>query len=105
MVILPQIIKCGLRVLNVVFSNSGASTEKLEEGRNIVESLKDLKGGYQTILTGDDVDGIKSYAEKEKIDWITMIPKKHSLAEELFKRSTTKELLHYIHAPVICISE
>lgn len=92
-----------LVVLNLIFSNVGATNEKLEEGRYIVEYLKDLKPTYRTILTEDVVDGINEFAEKEKADWIAIIPRKHSLAEQLFKRSTTKDLIHHIQIPVLCI--
>lgn len=94
-----------LFVLNIEYSNTGTSVEKMKESAVVTELLKDLKPSYQTIVSGDITFGINWFADKEKIDWMVMIPKKHKLTEKMFSRSQTKELLHHTHLPVLCMHE
>jgi nucleotide-binding universal stress UspA family protein len=94
-----------LHVLNVVYNHSGSTEEKLTELKLSGELLKDLKPAYDTILSADTIYGINWFAEKEKIDWVVVIPKKHNLMEKMFSRSHTKELLHHTHLPVLCMHD
>lgn len=94
-----------LFVLNIEFSKTPASAEKIKESETITELLKELKPSYQTIIAGDITFGINWFADKEKIDWMVVIPKKHKLVEKMFSRSQTKELLHHTHLPILCIHE
>jgi nucleotide-binding universal stress UspA family protein len=94
-----------LHVLNVEYNHSGATEEKIAESRHVGELLKELKPSYETILSTDTIYGINWFAEKEKIDWVVVIPKKHNLMEKMFSRSHTKELLYHTHLPVLCIHE
>ncbi|GAB2833657.1 universal stress protein [Ferruginibacter profundus] len=94
-----------LYVLNIEYNNTLTSDEKLKESQHVSELLYDLKPAYQTIISGDITNGINWFADKEKIDWMVMIPKKHNLVEKVFGRSQTKELLHHTHLPVLCMHE
>lgn len=94
-----------LFVLNIIFNHSGTSSEKMEESRYVGEVLKEFKPSYQTVLSDDITHGINWFVEKEKLDWVAVIPKKHHLIEKLFKRSQTKHLLHHIHVPVLCVHD
>jgi nucleotide-binding universal stress UspA family protein len=94
-----------LYVLNIIHNNSGATPEKIEESLYIGELLSEFKPYYKTITSAETTVGINWFVEKEKIDWIVVIPKKHKLIEKLFSRSHTKDLLYHTHVPVLCIHE
>jgi len=94
-----------LYVLNIEYTNTVTSAEKMNESEVISELLQDVKPFYQTIVSGDVTNGINWFADKEKIDWMVVIPKKHKLVEKMFGRSQTKELLHHTHLPVLCMHE
>jgi nucleotide-binding universal stress UspA family protein len=94
-----------LFVLNIEYDGTGISAGREQESMYISELLKELKPSYQTILSADITNGINWFAEKEKIDWMVVIPKKHNLIEKLFSRSHTKELLYHTHTPVLCMHE
>ncbi|MBS1511360.1 MAG: universal stress protein [Bacteroidetes bacterium] len=94
-----------LHVLNIEFSNGALSAEKVKEGEIVTALLSDIKPFYSTIISADVTSGINWFAEKEKIDWMVVIPKKHNLTEKLFVRSQTKALLHHTHLPVLCMHE
>ncbi len=94
-----------LHVLNIIFDESAAPAEKVLDGMYINELLKEFRPEYHTLLSSDVTYSINWFAEKEKIDWIVVIPKKHNLVERLFSRSKTQELIHHTHTPVLCMHE
>ena len=77
----------------------------MTQSNMIIELLKDLKVQYNTIQAGDVTEGVNWFAEKEKFDWIVVIPKKHPLLQKMFARIHTKHLLYHTHIPVLCIHE
>jgi nucleotide-binding universal stress UspA family protein len=50
-------------------------------------------------------EGINEFAEKNNIDLLITIPKKHGLFDNLFKHSSTKELITQSHVPVMCVHD
>ncbi len=94
-----------LHVLNITFPKTIVTGQLQEESKYLSESLKDIKPFYQTILSADVTNGINWFSQKEKIDWMVVIPKKHNLIEKMFSRSHTKELLYHTHVPVLCMHE
>ena len=94
-----------LHVLNIEYSNQNYSKEVIEESIAISELLKDLHPEYHAITAPDVTTGINWFAEKEKLDWVVVIPKKHKLVEKLFNRSNTKDLLQNTKMPVLCMHD
>ncbi len=106
--LLKKIVKdfrADLYVLNVNNINQNRAIEKMDGSVIITELLKDIKVQYNTIQSGDITEGINWFAEKEKLDLITVIPKKHPLLQKMFAQSHTKHLLYHTHIPVLCIHE
>lgn len=93
-----------LHILNVE-TGVFASDEKIDERKHLKELFRDCIPDYHTILSHDVTAGINYFAEKTKADWLVVIPKKHNLADKLFKRSHTTDLLHHTTMPVLCIHE
>lgn len=94
-----------LYVLNVEYKADALSAGTEAESLYISELLKELKPYYSTIYSEDIPVGINWFAEKEKIDWMVMIPRQHNLMEKIFGRSQTKELLYHTNVPVLCMHE
>ncbi|MEP6675473.1 MAG: universal stress protein [Ferruginibacter sp.] len=94
-----------LYVLNIVFNNSGLSVDKWNESEQINELLKELKPTYQTVMSNDVTNGINWYAQKEKLDWMVLVPRKHKLLEKLFLKSQTEDLLYHTRMPILCMHE
>lgn len=97
--------RADLHVLNVNNTNQNPRIDIMNESLIINDLLKDMKVQYNTIQAGDVTDGINWFAEKEKLDWITVIPKKHPLLQKMFSQSHTKHLLYHTHIPILCIHE
>jgi nucleotide-binding universal stress UspA family protein len=94
-----------LYVLNVEYKRDEESAEAVAESMHISELLKELKPNYSAIYSPDITVGINWFAEKEKIDWMLMIPRQHNLIDKIFGRSHTKALLYHTNIPVLCMHE
>lgn len=105
--LLKKVVKdfnADLHVLNVEYKE-GQSGEAAAESLAISSLLQDCKPYYSAVYAADITMGINWFAEKEKIDWMFVIPRQHNLVEKLFGRSQTKELLYHTSIPVLCVHE
>jgi hypothetical protein len=94
-----------LYILNVDHDNHQFKADTPEQSALLHNQLGDLKPEYHFIVHKDLEDGINEFAEKNNLDLIITIPKKHKLLESLFKRSSTKQLVFESHVPVMCVHE
>jgi nucleotide-binding universal stress UspA family protein len=97
--------KAKLFVLNVDHDNHQFKKDTPEQSALLHNQLADLSPEYHFIVHKDLEDGINEFAEKNNLDLIIAIPKKHKLLEGLFKKSATKQLVFESHVPVMCIHE
>lgn len=78
--------------------------EELPEQSALLQTaLSGLNPQYHFIENKDVEVGIHEFAEKNNLDLIITVPKKHKLLEGIFKKSSTKELIYHSHIPVMCL--
>jgi nucleotide-binding universal stress UspA family protein len=94
-----------LHVLNVDYENRRFKPETPEQSLMLHTMLEDANPSYHFIEQKDIEDGINEFAEKNNLDLIIAIPKKHKLLEGIFKPSSTKQLVFESHIPVMCVHE
>jgi nucleotide-binding universal stress UspA family protein len=94
-----------LHVLNIDYDNRQFVSETPEQSMLLHTMLEELKPQYHFIQHRDVEDGINEFAEKNNLDLVIAIPKKHKLLEGLFKKSSTKQLVFESHVPVMCVHE
>lgn len=94
-----------LDVLNVDYHNKHFKPETPEQSALLHTMLEEANPIYHFIEHADIEDGINEFAEKNNIDLIITIPKKHRLLEGVFKPSSTKQLVYQSHVPVMCVHE
>jgi nucleotide-binding universal stress UspA family protein len=94
-----------LLVLNVDYHNRQFRPETPEQSLLLHTMLEDVKPSYHFIEHKGAEDGINEFAEKNNIDLLIAIPKKHKLLEGIFKPSSTKQLIFHSHVPVMCVHE
>jgi len=92
-----------LHVLNV--RNPAKEPEKPSEYPLLQSMLQEANPVYDFIQHHDMEEGINEFAEKNNLDLIITIPKKHKLLEGLFRKSSTKQLLMHSHIPIMCVHE
>ncbi len=96
--------------LHVLHANSQAdgalTAQTVEESGWLQEILGDLNPEYHFIKGGDDIEkSINDFAEKNNLDLLIVIPKKHSLINKIFQHSHAKQLVLHAHIPVMAIHE
>ncbi|TMI95750.1 MAG: universal stress protein [Bacteroidetes bacterium] len=94
-----------LHVLNVDWKNSHFKPETPEESVLLHTMLEELNPKYDFIDDANIEAGIEKFAEKNNLDLVITIPKKHKLLEGLFRKSHTKDLVFHSHIPIMCVHE
>lgn len=94
-----------LHILNVDYNNKDFSPATPEQTFKLHDLLKDINTTYHFINHPDVEDGINEFAEKNNMDLIIAIPKKHKLLDGIFNPSSTKQLIFQSHIPVMCLHE
>ncbi len=69
------------------------------------DMLRDMKPDYHFIEAENVDEGIMDFAEKNKIDLLVVLPKRHSLLDKLIHKSHTKRLVLHSHVPVLALHE
>lgn len=94
-----------LHVLNVDHNDRHFKPETPEQSALLHTMLEEVNPVYDFIDHKDIETGINEFAEKNNLDLIIAIPKKHKLLDAIFKPSSTKQLVIQSRVPVMCIHE
>lgn len=94
-----------LHVLNVDYHDQHFKPETPEQSALLHTMLEEVKPVYHFIEHRDIEDGVNEFAEKNNLDMIIAIPKRHKLLQGIFKPSSTKQLIFQSHVPVMCVHE
>ncbi len=69
------------------------------------EKLAELNPVFHFISTDDTDEGIIEFTEKNKIDLLIILPKRHDLLDKLIHKSHTKQLVLHSHVPVMALHQ
>ena len=97
--------KAEFHVLNVDYENKHFKPNTPVQSLLLHTMVESLNPVYHFIEHPDIEDGINEFAEKNNLDLVITIPKKHKLLDALFKTSSTKQLITESHIPIMCIHE
>ncbi len=100
---LVNFFNADLHVLNVDFKKRKFTPYTPEETMNLDSLLSGMNPVYDFIEHESVEQGISEFAEKNNIDLLITLPKKHSALEQLFETSTTRKLIHHTNIPMMCI--
>jgi nucleotide-binding universal stress UspA family protein len=92
-------------VLNVDFKHKRSNDDTAEQSLLIDTLFEELHPVYDFIENEDVEKGLDNFAEKNNLDMIIAIPKKHSLLDDLFRKSATRQLIFHSHVTVMCVHE
>jgi nucleotide-binding universal stress UspA family protein len=79
--------------------------EEMMEARKINRHLKDYHHHYHLIENDDIETGLQDYCDKNHIDLLAMIPRKHNLFDRIFDGGETKNMLFHAKIPLLAIPE
>lgn len=94
-----------LYVLNVDHNNKDFGTDTPIETSVLNRLISEANPQYHFIDYVDKEAGIQQFADDNSIDWLVVIPHKHSFFEGLFHKSSTKALARIAHVPVMALHE
>ena len=94
-----------LHILNVDHKNTHFKDTTPEESLLLHTMFEDLNPVYDFIEDENIEAGIEKFAEKNKLDLVITIPKKHKLIESFFRKSHTKDLIFHSHLPIMCVHQ
>lgn len=97
--------KAHLHVLNVDHHHKNDTADAPKQSELLHTMLESLNPVYEFIDNEKVEEGITEFAEKNNLDLLIVIPKKHTFLERLFSKSATKQLVAHSHIPVMCIHE
>ena len=61
---------------------------------------------YHLVYEVADINqAIEQFIEQNNMDWLIMIPRKHSFFEGLFHKSHTRSVAHHSHIPILALHE
>jgi nucleotide-binding universal stress UspA family protein len=79
--------------------------ETVFESGLLQEMLDSLKPNYHFITHENTDEGIMDFAEKNHIDLLVVLPKRHGLLDKLIYKSHTKQLVLHSHVPVMALHQ
>jgi len=79
--------------------------EIIEESGLLQDMLDDLHPAYHFLNNVKIDEGLSEYAEKNNLDMLIIIPKRHNLIDKLFHSSHSKQLVLHTHVPVMSVHE
>lgn len=97
--------KAKLFVLNIDHNNKGFEPETSHETFALHALLKNYNPEYQYVDSTDFAEATNEFVDKNNVDMIITIPRKHGFFESIFRKSHTKQLAYHTHVPLLCIHE
>ena len=94
-----------LYVINVDFQDKNFTPEVVHENFAIRDLFEDIHPKFKSIESENVTDGLNRFAENNGIDWLVVIPKKHTILQKIFNRSHSTDLLFHTHLPVLCLHQ
>jgi len=67
------------------------------------QMMRPLKPTYHFITNKNTDEGIIDFAEKNKIDLLIVLPRRHGLLSRLVNKSHTRQLILHSHVPVMAL--
>lgn len=104
--VLIKHFKAELHILHVSPDAGETHTPDTDKEYNLLqELLAELNPVYESLVNADINEGLVEFAEKNNIDLLVVVPKKHNLIDKLFHKSHTKHLLLHTHVPLMSVHE
>lgn len=104
--VLMSVFQAELHVIHVNRESEKAySAEKVEESGLLQEMLEDLHPVYHFLNYINIDEGLNEFSQKNDIDLLIIIPKKHNLIDKIFHKSHSKHMITHTHVPVMSVHE
>lgn len=97
--------KATLHVLNIYEKDKEDVSSKADQQQLLKSLLQEFNPQFHFEDNHDFIKGINSFVDKNNIDLIITIPKKHGLFEGLFTERHSKKLAYHSHVPLMYVHQ
>ncbi|MBS1563086.1 MAG: universal stress protein [Bacteroidetes bacterium] len=94
-----------LHVLNVDRRFEHFAPSSRQEAATLQNMLEELHPHYHFIYRDNIEESLDDFAQRNDLDFLIVVPKRHAFPEGLFHRSCSKKLAAQAHVPVMAIHE
>lgn len=94
-----------LHVLNVDYERRHFTSYTPEESLKLDTLLSGLNPIYDFIENKEIEEGLSEFAEKNNIDLLITLPKKHQILEKILEKSHTRNLIYHTNVPLMCVHQ
>ncbi|MEO7312911.1 MAG: universal stress protein [Chitinophagaceae bacterium] len=102
---LLELTKAQLHVLHSNNHVKDFDPEMVQENIYLHKFFKDKPFEFALLTEADLSEAISKYVFENGIDWLIVVPKKHSWLHHLFTKNHTKELAFHTHVPMLCLQQ
>ena len=78
-------------------------SEIIQEASALMDLLSPVHHEYHFINNSDNDNGIIDFTEKNNVDLLILLPKKHTLFDKWTQKSHTKKMVLHLHIPVMAL--
>ncbi len=102
---LIQLLHIEVYILNVVKQGSFVTADQSVSGTILEDYIHETAHSFHFSENENVVEGINEFMKEKNADMLVMIPRKHTLFQRLFSRSTTKKMAFHTHIPLLTIPD
>jgi len=100
---IAQQLNAKLHVLNIQPAGDNSDQQIDADAK---KALSGIDSNFHVVSGADDIDNaIQEFTEQNGIDWLILLPRKHSFFEGLFHKSHTKAIAHHSKIPILAIHD
>jgi nucleotide-binding universal stress UspA family protein len=104
--LLIQDFKAELYVIHVNLDKEESyDIEIMEETEDLQKMLQDLNPSYHFLNNTGVNEGLTQFAERNDLDLLIVVPKKHSIIGNIFHRSHSKQVALHSQVPIMAVHE
>lgn len=96
--------QAALHVLNIG-NDTDVKEATIMDTERLHMYLSPLQPQYHFVESADPDAAINSFVENNSMDWLVVLPHKHSFFESLFHKSHTKAMTEISHTPLVALHE
>jgi nucleotide-binding universal stress UspA family protein len=103
---LVTLFKAKLHIIHVNAEGEKNYPPSIIREASVVQEMFEKLHPVYHFLNNVDIDkGLSEYAEKNSLDLLIVIPKKHGFIDKIFHKSHAKQLVIHTHVPVLSVHE
>lgn len=92
-------------IVNVVKEKENIEIEKGVAGMQMENYFENIEHSYYFPEDSDTIKGINQFVKNNQVDLLTIIPHKHNLLENLFRKSHSKGLAFHTEIPILALPD